>query len=363
VRSAIAAFIAFLAITNCGAYSQTSGGYRVIPDALKLPDGRTWGATSSIFIDSKGNIWTFDRCGGEDCLKSKLDPILEYDSSGKFIKSFGAGLFALPHGLYVDKEGNVWVADGGMGAGPSSKESRDAAVAEGEKAHKGQQVIKFSPDGKVLMTLGKAGVGGDGPDTFHFPTGIVVAPNGDIFVSDGHGEITWGPGESNARIVKFTKDGKFIKAWGTTGSAVGDFSTPHAIALDSAGRLFVVDRGNRRIQIFDQDGKFLDAWYQFGRPSGLFIGPNDEMYVCGDQKRPTLQGTSLLDPGIRIGSAKDGEVKTFIPAIVGSDGKPNVYEGCSGDGKGHVYGAGSHPYTGITEWVKDQGSTGGAPAR
>src|SRR5205807_10332395 len=134
---------------------------------------------------------------------------------------------------------NVWITD-----------------AQG-KDGKGHQVIKFSPEGKVLLTLGKAGVTGDGADTFNQPSDVVVAPNGDIFVADGHG------GNSNARIVKFSKDGKFIKAWGKKGSAPGEFDTPHALAFDSKGRLFVADRANDRIQIFDQDGKFLDQWKQF----------------------------------------------------------------------------------------------------
>src|SRR5262249_48665430 len=151
---------------------------------------------------------------------------------------FGSGMLAYPHGLYADKQGNIWVTDG---------DGKDG---------KGHQVFKLNADGKVLMTLGKAGVAGDGPDTFNRPTDVIVAPNGDIFVSDGHG------GDSNARIVKFTKDGKFIKAWGKKGSGPGEFTLPHSLAFDSKGRLFVADRENSRIQIFDQDGKFITEWKQ-----------------------------------------------------------------------------------------------------
>ena len=163
--------------------------------------------------------------------------------------------------------------------------------------------MKFSPEGKLLMTLGKPGVTGDGPDTFNRPSGVVVAPNGDIFVADGHG------GDSNARIVKFSKDGKFIKAWGKKGSAPGEFNGPHAIAMDSRGRIFVADRENARIQIFDQDGKFIDAWTQFGRPSGIYIDKNDMIYVPDNQSNSSTR----MRKGIRIGSAKDGRVTAFIP--------------------------------------------------
>ena len=156
---------------------------------------------------------------------------------------------------------------------------------------KGHQVFKFSPDGKVLLTLGKAGVAGNGPDTFNQPSDVVVGANGDIFVADGHG------GNSNARIVKFSKDGKFIKTWGKKGFGPGEFDTPHALALDSRGRLFVGDRNNNRIQIFDQDGKFLEEWAQFGRPSGVFIDGNDFVYV------PTPESNAKRNPA---GSAASG---------------------------------------------------------
>ena len=142
------------------------------------------------------------------------------------------------------------------------------------KDGKGHQVFKFSPDGKVLLTLGKAGVAGNGPDEFNAPSSVLVAPNGDIFVGDGHGR------ETNARIVKFSKDGKFIKTWGKKGSGPGEIDIPHALAMDSRGRLFVGDRQNNRIQIFDQDGNYIDQWLQFSRPSGVFIDKNDIIYVA-----------------------------------------------------------------------------------
>ncbi|PYR68914.1 MAG: hypothetical protein DMG20_08525, partial [Acidobacteria bacterium] len=246
VRSIVAAGAAVIALSQA-AYSQHDA-YQTIENWFKLPEGRKIGSTAGITVDRDGtSVWTFDRCGGQYCAGSNLAPIMKFDESGKLVKSFGAGMFVRPHGIRIDREGNVWVTDG---EGPDGKDPN--------KNGKGHQVFKFSPDGKVLMTLGKAGVAGDGPDTFNQPSAVLIAPNGDIFVADGHG------GNSNARIVKFSKDGKFIKTWGKKGTAPGDFDTPHNLAMDSCGRLFVGDRGNNRIQIFDQDGKFREEWKQFG---------------------------------------------------------------------------------------------------
>ena len=288
--------------------------YQVLTNHFKLPAGRTIGSTAAIDIDRDGrSVWVFERCGGTSqglaCAESMLPPILEFDSSGKVVKSLGAGMFISPHGIHVDRQGNVWVTDGN---------------ARGMKGH---QVFKFSPDGKVLMTLGKAGVAGDGPDTFNQPSDVLVAPNGDIFVADGHG------GKSNARIVKFSNDGKFIKTWGKHGSGPGEFDTPHNLAMDSKGRLFVADRGNSRIQIFDQDGMFLSEWRQFGRPSGVFIDRKDVLYAADTQSdEKTNPGYKR---GIRIGSAKDGKVTALI-----TDTDPDgTGEGVAADAEGNIYGS------------------------
>jgi streptogramin lyase len=289
--------------------------YRTIENWAKLPEDRAWGSTSAVDIAPDGGIWVAERCGGNTCAGSNLPPLLKFDASGKLVRSFGEGLFIFPHGIFVDKKGNVWITD-----------------AQG-KDGKGQQVIEFSPEGKVLLTLGKPGVAGDGPDTFNQPSDVVLAPNGDIFVADGHG------GASNARIVKFDKDGKFIKAWGKKGSAPGEFDTPHALAMDSQGRLFVGDRENNRIQIFDQDGKFIAEWKQFGRPSGLFIDKHDILYVTDSESRS--RNHPGWKRGIRIGSAKDGSVTAFIPdPDLDPDHKPTSgAEGVAADDSGNIYGA------------------------
>jgi DNA-binding beta-propeller fold protein YncE len=283
--------------------------YRLEDTWGQLPEGRKWGSTIGVDLAPDGSIWTLDRCAASSCEGSNLAPIMKFDRSGKLLASFGAGVFNRPHGFHVDRDGNIWASD-----------------AFG-KDGKGHTVFKFAPDGKLLMTLGKPGVAGEGPDTFNQPTDVVTAPNGDIFVSDGHG------GNSNARIVKLSKDGKFIKAWGKKGKGQGEFDTPHALAMDSAGRLFVGDRVNNRIQIFDQDGKFLAEWKQFGRPSGLLIDKNDMLYSADHQS-----GAEADNPpfkmGIRIGSVKDGKVIAFVPEMAPQKGMP---EGIAVDDSGTIY--------------------------
>jgi hypothetical protein len=311
--------------------------YKTIENWAKLPDGRKWGSTSGVWIGPDGNVWTYERCGGNSCVTSDVPPILKFDLSGKALKTFGAGLFAFPHGLFVDKHGNVWITDG-IQTGMSDEEA--------SKRGKGHQVIKFSPDGKVLMRLGKPGVHGDGPDTFNRPSAVIVAPNGDIFVADGHHSPPNTP--VNARIVKFSSNGKFIRSWGKLGSAPGEFDGPHALAFDSKGRLFVADRSNNRIQIFDQDGNFIAAWKQFGRPSGIYIDKDDIMYVADsestDDPNPPGQDPGYgYNPGcrrgLRIGSAKDGKVRAFIPDPSPGKGSTSAAEGVAVDRHGNIYGA------------------------
>src|ERR1700693_181629 len=317
------AMIAVIAMSQARAQTQADpqpvnslpNPYRTVENWAKLPEGRTWGSTAGVAVDRNGNIWVAERCGANSCVGSNLPPILEFDPSGKLLKSFGAGMFVFPHGITVDKDGNLWVTDG---------QGKDG---------KGQQIFKFSPDGKVLMTLGKAGVAGDAHDTFNQPSAVAIAPNGDIFVADGHG------GNSNARIVKFSKDGKFLQTWGTKGSAPGEFNIPHALAFDSKGRLFVADRGNNRIQIFDQQGKFIAEWRQFSRPSGIFIDKHDMLYVADSESGSVALDHAAWKRGVRIGRARDGSVQTFIPDPVQNATGTSAAEGVAVDAAGVIYGA------------------------
>jgi len=340
------AALAIFAMSAGAVYSQAVAPTNTLPDPYtaqpfgKLPDGRQWGSTAGIGTDPDGkSIWVAERCGAFAppaalkpgvpfaCDGSNYDPILKFDEHGNLVKSFGAGLLLFPHGLSVDQDGNVWVTDG-LG-----------------KDGKGQQAIKFSPDGKVLMRLGKAGTAGSGPDEFNAPSAVLTAPNGDIFVADGHG------GNTNARIVKFDKTGKFIKSWGKKGSAPGEFDGPHTLAMDSQGRLFVGDRGNNRIQIFDQDGKFLDQWMQFSRPSGVYIDKNDMIYVADSESGSVNKAHGEWKRGMRVGSAKNGTVTAFIPDPDEHATTTSAAEGVTADAKGDIFGAEVGPKR-VMEYVK-----------
>ena len=259
---------------------------------LKLPPGRAMGSTSAVAVDGRGHIWVADRCGANDCAKSALDPVMEFDGQGVFIKAFGAGTLLFPHGLFIDAQDHIWITDG--------------HAADG----KGAQVLEFGQDGKLIRTLGKAGVSQAGPDTFSQPNAVLVAPDGTIFVADGHE-----PERHVARIVKFSADGRFLKQWGESGPAAGQMDVPHTLAMDSRGRLFVGDRWNNRVDIYDQDGKLLAAWPQFGRPSGVYVDRNDVLYVSDSESRtPVGYGHHPgWKRGIRVGSALTGKVTAFIP--------------------------------------------------
>jgi sugar lactone lactonase YvrE len=295
-----------------GAPNAAPNPYKMLDTWAQLPADRKFGGVIKVQVDhSDGkSMWVFDRCGSNECTNSTVSPLMRFDASGKFERAIGGGLFAVSHALYVDRDGNVWAGD---------------QVARNGK---GVDLIKFSPDGKVLMTIGKPGMPGNAPGYLSSVSCVVVAPNGDIYVGDGHGTGT------NDRIVKFAKDGTFVAAWGKHGTAQGQIDTPHGIALDSAGQVYVADRVNNRIQIFSPDGKFVAEWKQFGRPSDVVIDKNDVMYVND------AQSTDKINPGfqqgIRVGSVKDGKVTAFIPQLDAAIGAP---EGLGADDAGNIYGA------------------------
>ncbi len=332
--------------------------YRTILGWGQLPAGRKWGSTSAVEIAKDGkSIWVAERCGANSCLDRatgeilNIPVILKFDTDGKLLTSFGAGMFIAPHGIYVDKQGNVWVTDyqddaplpARRPAGSPRPPPPSGPIGPRPGATRGHQVYKFSPDGKLLMTLGKKG-GAAEPDYFYAPNDVVVAPNGDIFVSEGHGA-------GNDRILKFTKDGTFLKSWGKRGTGPGEFDQPHALAFDSKGRLFVGDRNNNRIQIFDQDGRFLAEMKQFSRPSGIFIDRHDIIYVADSESMSVSRNHDGWKRGIRMGSLKDGKVIAFIPDPVEDAKGTSAAEGVAVDAQGNIYGAEVGP-KGIKKYVK-----------
>jgi len=315
-------FVALLVFEGIS-YSQTDSAplndlpnpYKTVRDWAHPPGGSPWAAVTAVETAPDGAIYVIHRCSANSCAGRPEPPILKFDKSGKLLKSWGEGMFVFPHGATVDAQGNLWVTD--------------ARIENG----KGYQVFKFNPDGKILLTLGKVGVAGTEPGLFDEPTDVAVAPNGDIFVTEGHSGGTAG----NDRISKFSKDGKFIKSWGRKGSGANELASPHTIAIDSRGRLLVGDRDNNRIQIFDQDGRIQTTWRQYGRPSGIAITKDDTIYVADSESwGPDQPGWKK---GIRIGSAKDGSVKYFIEDMESTTTEHSGAEGVGVDADGNVYGA------------------------
>ena len=307
-----------------------------------LPAGREWGSTAGIDIDpTDGHIVAYERCGAGsfgsgvpiNCDTNPVDPIFKFDrNTGEVLANFGGGLMMTPHGIDVDAEGNVWVTD----------------FAGNEEGTKGHQVHKFSPEGELLMSLGVPGQTGNDGAHFNQPNDVIVAPDGSIFVSDGHngqGMITneaLAEGRARgdtARIMKFAPDGTFIKQWGQLGLEHGEFRTPHAMEFDSKGRLWVADRGNHRIEIFDQEGNYLESRYTYGRISGLFITADDEVYAIDSESSPLNH--PMWRNGVRIGHIDSDHTTAMIPPFERED---RLYQGTAGEGvavdaDGNVYAA------------------------
>ncbi|MBM89303.1 MAG: hypothetical protein CMQ41_13090 [Gammaproteobacteria bacterium] len=312
----------------------TQSGY------FKLPAGREWGSSSTVDIHPDGeSIWVAERCGANinACVNNPVNMVMLFDKAGTLLRSFGTGYIAWPHGIDVDDDGNVWIADA---RGTDQMQDYD-----GEPW--GHQVHKFSPTGIHLMSLGKKG-GGRDEEYFYTPNDVLVAPDGSIFVGEGHSSAEGTPN----RVHKFDADGNHLFSFGEWGMGPGQFRQPHALAMDSRGRLFVADRGNDRIQIFDQEGNLLDTWYQFSRNSGIFIDDNDVLYAADSESGSVNPDHGDWLRGIRVGSAITGTVEFLIP-----DPQPDCRGTCTAEGvvadkHGNIFGAEVGPVGGIKRYVR-----------
>jgi sugar lactone lactonase YvrE len=373
IAAALTAAAAGVVLAQSAATTPTNDApnpYTTIENHFKMPEGRTWGSTSAVDIDRDGrSIWVGERCGANTCwdaAKQQMSPlpvILKFDESGKLVQSFGTGIAVFPHGIHVDRDGNVWLTDGNDNLPRRAPGApADAPLPPTPAKVVGHQVFKFSPEGKLLLTLGKAGGNrpGETPDpaSFYQPNDVITYPNGDILVAEGHGNAP----PATARLVRFDRTGKFLREFGKMGSGThGEFMQPHGLAFDSKGRLFVADRSNNRIQILDGETyQTLDTWYQFSRLSGIFIDRNDMLYGADSESGSVNPPHGAWMRGMRIGSARDGKVTAFIPdpTSVGEkfamvDGKPVMTkadgsrgstgtlaaEGVAADAAGNIYGA------------------------
>ncbi len=247
-----------------------STGYRVLPSWPTRPKGLTWGAMAGIAVSPCDQIWTFNR---------GPVPVQVYTTDGALVNSWGQGQFREPHQVRIDPNGFIWLVDSGL------------HVAK-----------KFTAEGKLLLTLGTPNAPGEDSTHLNRPTDVAVTPAGEIFVADGYG---------NNRIVHFNELGHFVGTWGSLGSASGQFSLPHSIALDSRGRLLVADRNNARVQVFDQAGEFLDEWRDLLVPWHITISEHDEIYVCGSAP---MRWTKVPLPGLTLGvPPKDQLIMVFTP--------------------------------------------------
>lgn len=325
--------------------------YETVRNFGTLPDGRSWGSVSAVNIDNDGiHLWAGDRCGSNSCATTPdIDPIVKLDPDGNVVQSFGAGQILWPHGMDIDNEGNIWIVDARV-ANANEIQTNPAA------ANLGSSVMKFSPSGELLMTIGTPGEVGDPPTHLTDPNDVLIAPNGTIYIGETHGaqfQDEAGP-NAKSRISMYRPDGTFIKTFGEFGYEDGQMRSPHSLAMDSQGRIFVADRGNVRIQIFDQDGNHLDTWYQFGRISGIYIDDNDMLYAIDSESDPNYNPG--WRKGLRVGSARTGEVMYFVPEHMserasGMGGYGSMGEGVTVDRNGVVYAGEVGPVQGLTKFI------------
>jgi DNA-binding beta-propeller fold protein YncE len=321
--------------------------YKVIRDWAKLTkENRPWGGSNGVAIDRDGRtVWATDRCAASfipGCLGSKANPVHHFDADGNEIRSFGGGLMVWPHGIHIDRDGNVWVTDARW---PAADET---AKYPGEKS-KGSAVFKFSPEGEVLMIIGKPGVKGDPPEALTEPTDVLTDPdNGNVYVAESHTDVS--DPHLVGRISVFDKDGKFLRTIGRTGTGPGEFRTPHALRWDSQGRLIVADRHNHRIQILTKAGAYIGGYREFSRVSGITIDADDTIYAADSESSPRTHPGWLK--GIRIGSLKDGKVTTFVPPHKTDAPEGAMGEGIAVDAAGNLYTA-EATVRGVTQYVKE----------
>jgi len=214
-------------------------GYKVVPDYFHFPAHTKAGEATAVAINAQGHIFLFRRAAPMLC---------EFDAQGNFLRSIGDGLFTHPHGLRIDREGNLWTTDDGS-----------------------HVVLELSPSGEVLMVLGRINTAAEADWLFNRPADVAFDKEGSIYVADGYG---------NSRVVKFDREGRFIKSWGRYGSGPGEFNLPHSIVIDDAGRVYVGDRENMRIQIFDTEGRYLTEWKDIGYPYGLCLAPDQHIWMA-----------------------------------------------------------------------------------
>src|SRR5438105_1280897 len=321
--------------------------YRVIRDWAQLTiEKRPWGGSNGVAIDRDGKtVWATDRCSpgtAPGCLGTNANPIHHFDEAGKEIRRFGGGMFVWPHGIHVDRDGNIWVTDSRM---PTADEVKKYPGAD----KKGGIVVKFSPDGRVLMTLGKSGVKGNPPEALTEPTVVLTDPgNGDVYVAESHTDVL----DPNlvGRISVFDRNGKFLRVIGKTGTGPGEFRTPHGLVWDSQGRLIVADRHNHRIQILSKSGQYLGEYREFSRASGIAIDPNDTIYVSDSESNARVHPGWLR--GIRIGNLRDGHVTMFIPPHKTDAPEGAMGEGIAIDTAGNIYTAEAN-IRGVTKYVRN----------
>lgn len=285
--------------------SPPASTYQVVHGWPKLPDGRVLGQATGVDLDPRGNVYVFHRASRVWSVDPALPLIAEStvevfnQATGRHIRSWGENLFLMPHGLTIDREGNIWLTDVLL-----------------------HQVFKFSPSGELLMSLGEARVPGADRTHFSLPTDVAVLSDGSFYVSDGYG---------NSRVVKFSPNGEFQFEWGSKGTGPGEFDLPHAIDVDDAGRVYVADRENARVQVFDGRGSFLTEWRgaDLGRPYSVAVSGNRAVVVDGGdqpEEGPDRGGAAELDLDGRILDQfgafgnQDGQFRLAHDVAIASDG-------------------------------------------